>query len=98
MVVSVFCKARFLEGEQNRQDSGPLGYGLGDLFGDSDQSLVGFGRAVSDCGLTASIHDVVVKSSFLSINIAFCVFILDFERCNVAFEIWSLDDTNLFVI
>ncbi|KAF3327330.1 acetyltransferase NSI [Carex littledalei] len=63
VVVSVFCKARFLEGGQERQDSGPLGYGLGDLFGDSDQSLVGFGRAVSDCGLTASIHDVVVIPS-----------------------------------
>lgn len=67
VVVSVFCKARFLEGEQERQDSGALGYGLGDLFGDSDQRLVGFGRAVSDCGLTASIHDVVVKSSILSV-------------------------------
>ncbi|KAJ4786966.1 Acyl-CoA N-acyltransferases (NAT) superfamily protein [Rhynchospora pubera] len=60
VVVSVLCKARFLEGEKEK---GVLEYGFEDLFGDSDQRLVGFGRAVSDCGLTASIHDVVVIPS-----------------------------------
>jgi hypothetical protein len=64
VIVSVFCKARFLDGEQERDEPGLLGHGLGDFFGGSDQTLVGFGRAVSDCGLTASIHDVVVKRSF----------------------------------
>lgn len=33
----------------------------------SDGKLVGFGRAVSDEGLTASIHDVVVCASLFNV-------------------------------
>lgn len=61
IVVSVFCGARFLihveerEGERQRV----LGLDLG-LERQGERRLVGFGRAVSDLGLTASVHDVVV--------------------------------------
>ncbi|KAJ3680969.1 hypothetical protein LUZ60_015458 [Juncus effusus] len=54
VVVSVWCKKKYLEG------GGDVGFGFGDVFGVRDERLVGFGRAVSDGGLTASIHDVVV--------------------------------------
>uniref|UniRef100_A0A0D9WIN7 N-acetyltransferase domain-containing protein n=1 Tax=Leersia perrieri TaxID=77586 RepID=A0A0D9WIN7_9ORYZ len=72
LVVSVFCSARFLEdgdgdgggdgdgdGDGRRLMGLGLGLGLG-LGQREDQRLVGFGRAVSDIGLTASVHDVVV--------------------------------------
>ncbi|XP_047048778.1 acetyltransferase NSI-like [Lolium rigidum] len=66
LVVSVFCGARFLEledggGADDRRFLGlELGLGLGRR---GEQRLVGFGRAVSDVGLTASVHDVVVHPS-----------------------------------
>ncbi|CAB78998.1 hypothetical protein [Arabidopsis thaliana] len=53
-------------GRQNKDDSF-----LGDLFQNavpltpSNGQLVGFGRAYSDYGLTASIHDLMVRSSFI---------------------------------
>ncbi|CAL1382035.1 unnamed protein product [Linum trigynum] len=34
------------------------------MISPSNGQLVGFGRAVSDSGLTASIHDVVVKFNY----------------------------------
>lgn len=65
IVVSVFCRTRFLAGDDSDEISA---YGFRDLFErsppESDRKLVGFGRAVSDGGLTASIHDVVVRKSW----------------------------------
>nr|CAB3463478.1 unnamed protein product [Digitaria exilis] len=70
VVVSVFCGARFLagaggggeEGEGDEQRFLGLGLDLG-LGRQGERQLVGFGRAVSDVGLTASVHDVVVHPS-----------------------------------
>ncbi|CAM0950443.1 unnamed protein product [Alopecurus aequalis] len=63
LVVSVFCGARFLEdddgGDERRFLGLELDLGLGRR---GEQRLVGFGRAVSDMGLTASVHDVVHPS------------------------------------
>lgn len=63
VVVSVFCRPKYLvENDKNEI----LTAGIADFFEralpvpESDSRLVGFGRAVSDGGLTASIHDVVV--------------------------------------
>ena len=59
VIVSVFCKPHHANG-------GGGGFGVADLLESvtpvtpSDGELVGFGRAVSDCGLTASIYDVMV--------------------------------------
>ncbi|CAL4896314.1 unnamed protein product [Urochloa decumbens] len=65
IVVSVFCGARYLtdagEGEEEQRFLG-LGLDLG-LRRQEERRLVGFGRAVSDLGLTASVHDVVVHPS-----------------------------------
>jgi hypothetical protein len=47
------------EGEGEEQRFLGLGLDLG-LGRQGEQRLVGFGRAVSDLGLTASVHDVVV--------------------------------------
>ncbi|KAL6624499.1 hypothetical protein ACP70R_031820 [Stipagrostis hirtigluma subsp. patula] len=62
VVVSVFCGARFLaEGAEGQRFLGlDLDLGLGRQ---GERRLVGFGRAVSDVGLTASVHDVVVHPS-----------------------------------
>jgi hypothetical protein len=65
LVVSVFCGARFLEEDDDRRFLGlELDLGLGRR---GEQRLVGFGRAVSDVGLTASVHDIVVifSSSYI---------------------------------
>ncbi|KAF2931643.1 GCN5-related N-acetyltransferase 3, chloroplastic isoform X2 [Oryza sativa Japonica Group] len=66
LVVSVFCSARFLDDGDGGVDGDGrrrlLGLGLG-LGRREDRRLVGFGRAVSDVGLTASVHDVVVHPS-----------------------------------
>nr|CAB3459789.1 unnamed protein product [Digitaria exilis] len=72
VVVSVFCGARLLagsggggeEGEGEEQRFLGLGLDLG-LGRQGERQLVGFGRAVSDVGLTASVHDVVVIFSLL---------------------------------
>ncbi|KAH7654123.1 Glucosamine-phosphate N-acetyltransferase protein [Dioscorea alata] len=70
IVVSVFCRTRFLAGDDS-DDISALGFR--DLFErpppESDRKLVGFGRAVSDSGLTASIHDVVVIPSLQRLGI-----------------------------
>ncbi|XP_023156042.1 uncharacterized protein [Zea mays] len=61
VVVSVFCGARFFTHDREREGEGQrfLGLEIGlDLQG--ERRLVGFGRAVSDLGLTASVHDIVV--------------------------------------
>lgn len=71
LVVSVFCAARFLEDEVEGDGEGREGgrrflgidMDLGRLGRREEQRLVGFGRAVSDVGLTASVHDVVVHPS-----------------------------------
>lgn len=72
IVVSAFCRSRFLPSsgavveERLRQDETSVALGFEHFFGSSfmapgpDHHLIGFGRAVSDGGLTASIHDVVV--------------------------------------
>ncbi|XP_062180982.1 GCN5-related N-acetyltransferase 3, chloroplastic isoform X2 [Phragmites australis] len=62
IVVSVFCSARSLAnaGEGHRFLGLGLDLELGRL---GERRLVGFGRAVSDVGLTASVHDVVVHPS-----------------------------------
>ncbi|KAG0463693.1 hypothetical protein HPP92_019762 [Vanilla planifolia] len=76
IVVSVFCRSRFLPSAAAAADvSGKVCTGEVTDFGlveflekaartpSPDHHLVGFGRAVSDGGLTASIHDVVVMPS-----------------------------------
>uniref|UniRef100_A0ACD5Y4L8 Uncharacterized protein n=1 Tax=Avena sativa TaxID=4498 RepID=A0ACD5Y4L8_AVESA len=61
LVVSVFCGARFLEEDDGGDDRRFLGLELDLGIGrQREQRLVGFGRAVSDVGLTASVHDIVV--------------------------------------
>jgi hypothetical protein len=67
IVVSVFCSARFLVDEGGGEGQRFLGLGLDlGLARQEERRLVGFGRAVSDLGLTASVHDVVVISVSLS--------------------------------
>ncbi|KAG0517454.1 hypothetical protein BDA96_09G090800 [Sorghum bicolor] len=60
IVVSVFCGARFLTDDREGEGEGQrfLGLELG-LERQGERRLVGFGRAVSDLGLTASVHDIV---------------------------------------
>ncbi|TVU16906.1 hypothetical protein EJB05_32909, partial [Eragrostis curvula] len=58
VVVSIFCNARLLDDAGDGQRF--LGLGLDLALGQrGERRLVGFGRAVSDVGLTASVHDVV---------------------------------------
>ncbi|CAF2148706.1 uncharacterized N-acetyltransferase ycf52 [Brassica napus] len=81
VVVSVFCKPHHtalveddeqesLSSKQNKDESS-----LGDMFQDvlpltpSNGQLVGFGRAYSDYGLTASIHDLMVLPSLQRMGI-----------------------------
>uniref|UniRef100_N1QQJ6 Putative N-acetyltransferase ycf52-like protein n=1 Tax=Aegilops tauschii TaxID=37682 RepID=N1QQJ6_AEGTA len=64
LVVSVFCGTRFLEEDDGGDDRRFMGLELDLGLGRrGEQRLVGFGRAVSDVGLTASVHDVVVHPS-----------------------------------
>ncbi|KAJ1262484.1 hypothetical protein BS78_09G111300 [Paspalum vaginatum] len=68
IVVSAFCGARFLTDDSDGEGDGQrlLGLGLNLALGlgrQEEQRLVGFGRAVSDLGLTASVHDIVVHPS-----------------------------------
>ncbi|XP_062180981.1 GCN5-related N-acetyltransferase 3, chloroplastic isoform X1 [Phragmites australis] len=69
IVVSVFCSARSLAnaGEGHRFLGLGLDLELGRL---GERRLVGFGRAVSDVGLTASVHDVVVIFSLVVVKLA----------------------------
>ncbi|XP_065870693.1 GCN5-related N-acetyltransferase 3, chloroplastic [Euphorbia lathyris] len=75
ILVSVFCNLRDVvvndKEREVREGDGPL-MGLGDvlrtfmplpLVSPADAQLVGFGRAVSDLGLTAAIYDVMVTPS-----------------------------------
>ncbi|XP_073100565.1 GCN5-related N-acetyltransferase 3, chloroplastic-like isoform X2 [Elaeis guineensis] len=68
VVVSVFCRPKYLVEDDKNEI---LRAGIANFFEralpvpESDSRLVGFGRAVSDGGLTASIHDIVlVRDSF----------------------------------
>ncbi|XP_020589884.1 uncharacterized protein LOC110031154 isoform X3 [Phalaenopsis equestris] len=73
ILVSVFCRAMFLPSTgaaiEERSDETSAALGFEHFFERSfwapgpDHHLIGFGRAVSDGGLTASIHDVVVIPS-----------------------------------
>lgn len=66
LVVSVFCGTRFLEDDDEGDDRRFMGLELDLGLGRrGEQRLVGFGRAVSDVGLTASVHDIVVIFSSL---------------------------------
>lgn len=67
VVVSVFCEPRDLPFEGDGIEGGQRAASFGDLVrrvvpavNPYNGQLVGFGRAVSDIGLTASIHDVMV--------------------------------------
>ncbi|PKU65155.1 uncharacterized protein LOC110113561 isoform X1 [Dendrobium catenatum] len=73
ILVSVFCRARFLPSTATAVDDGSdetsVALGFENFFESNfwapgpEHHLIGFGRAVSDIGLTASIHDVVVMPS-----------------------------------
>ncbi|KAJ4978991.1 hypothetical protein NE237_009771 [Protea cynaroides] len=77
VVVSVFCKPQFSTGDgpKDEMTSSKSRFAPGELFEraipvtESNGQLVGFGRAVSDCGLTASIYDVVVIPSLQGVGI-----------------------------
>ncbi|OVA02206.1 GNAT domain [Macleaya cordata] len=78
VVVSVFCKPVSISYENCPKDEPIIQkseLGFGELFEraipvtESNGTLVGFGRAVSDNGLTASIHDVVVLPSLRGLGI-----------------------------
>ncbi|ONK78328.1 uncharacterized protein A4U43_C02F17390 [Asparagus officinalis] len=75
VVVSVFCREKFLKGDESPIEGYSTGFGFKEVYErmvsvpDSDHQLVGFGRAVSDGGLTASIHDVVVMPSMRRLGI-----------------------------
>ncbi|XP_010244591.1 PREDICTED: uncharacterized N-acetyltransferase ycf52 isoform X2 [Nelumbo nucifera] len=77
VVVSVFCKPEFSYGDPPTDGSTirRLGFVFGQLFEratpvtESNGRLVGFGRAVSDNGLTASIYDVMVVPSLRGLGI-----------------------------
>ncbi|KAF8365174.1 hypothetical protein HHK36_032817 [Tetracentron sinense] len=71
VIVSVFCKPHFSSGHRSKDETtiSKSEFGFGELFEralpvtESNGQLVGFGRAVSDNGLTASIYDVMTCSS-----------------------------------
>ncbi|XP_048232145.1 uncharacterized protein LOC8276639 isoform X2 [Ricinus communis] len=74
VLVSVFCNLEDLEPQEEALSL----MGLGDflrkvtpfpLLSPSNSQLVGFGRAVSDLGMTASIHDVMVIPSLRGMGI-----------------------------
>ncbi|KAI3991278.1 hypothetical protein MKX01_034597 [Papaver californicum] len=71
VIVSVFCKPVSISNEDCPKEDG----WFGELFqkaipvNESNGRLVGFGRAVSDNGLTASIHDVMVLPSLQRLGI-----------------------------
>ncbi|MQL78386.1 hypothetical protein Taro_010823 [Colocasia esculenta] len=74
VVVSVFCRSRILR-EDRGQGRMPALLGLEELFERAapvpgeDLQLVGFGRAVTDGGMTASIYDVAVIPSLQRLGI-----------------------------
>ncbi|EOY20226.1 hypothetical protein QUC31_005753 [Theobroma cacao] len=82
VIVSVFCKPQHVDVTntakqiQNQENQKQMSKGfVGDLMESvmpvtpSDAKLVGFGRAVSDLGLTASIYDVMVSPSLQGMGI-----------------------------
>ncbi|KAJ1400553.1 GNAT domain [Sesbania bispinosa] len=71
LLVSVFCKPHHLDAFANSSSSNSI-MAMADFFTPitpSRDQLVGFGRAVSDCGLTASIYDVMVNPSLRRMGI-----------------------------
>nr|XP_027190552.1 uncharacterized protein LOC101498757 [Cicer arietinum] len=67
VLVSVFCKPHHRDGLKPKSSSSVV-----DFFtpvSPYSDLLVGFGRAVSDCGLTASIYDVMVIPSLRRMGI-----------------------------
>ncbi|XP_020521820.1 uncharacterized protein LOC18432433 isoform X2 [Amborella trichopoda] len=70
VLVSVFVKnSNFLDEIENPNFSERFWFGGGFPFWGWNGRLVGFGRAVSDVGLTASIHDVAVFPSLQGLGI-----------------------------
>ncbi|XP_058110788.1 GCN5-related N-acetyltransferase 3, chloroplastic isoform X1 [Magnolia sinica] len=71
VVVSVFCREEFCEGGGGKEDLGFGGLLMERAVPVSEKNgrLVGFGRAVSDGGLTAAIYDVVVIPSLQRLGI-----------------------------
>ncbi|KAF6138915.1 hypothetical protein GIB67_025644 [Kingdonia uniflora] len=72
VVVSVFCKPSCCEREKGENETFSFGRELMERVvpvSESNGELVGFGRAVSDNGLTASIHDIVVLPSLQGLGI-----------------------------
>ncbi|OAY38305.1 uncharacterized protein LOC110623882 isoform X2 [Manihot esculenta] len=80
VLVSVFCNLQDASVDDNQPEEHPLAsplMGLRDLLrtlplpavSPSNSQLVGFGRAVSDFGLTASIYDVMVVPSLRRMGI-----------------------------
>ncbi|KAJ1387504.1 GNAT domain [Sesbania bispinosa] len=73
LLVSVFCKPHHLDAFANSSSSNSImAMAMADFFTPltpSRDQLVGFGRAVSDCGLTASIYDVMVNPSLQRMGI-----------------------------
>ncbi|KAJ4960651.1 hypothetical protein NE237_020561 [Protea cynaroides] len=76
IVVSVFCKPHFCSGDGPNDEitSNKSRFMPGELFErailvtESNGKLVGFGHAVSDCGLTTSIYDVMNCYSLLQVH------------------------------
>lgn len=75
-VVSVFCKpARYAESSVRKPES--LLQRVVEPLSPYNGELVGFGRAVSDMALTASIYDVmVIDNCWLSFKYGYCVIML----------------------
>ncbi|RZC77914.1 hypothetical protein C5167_002434 [Papaver somniferum] len=79
VTVSVFCKPLSISNEDCPKEEGLMTQkselGFGELFqkaipvNEYNGRLVGFGRVVSDNGLTASIHDVMVLPSLRGLGI-----------------------------
>ncbi|XP_054788866.1 uncharacterized protein LOC129294478 isoform X2 [Prosopis cineraria] len=81
VLVSVFCKPHHIVDEDrggdstSSADSSKMIMGVADFLQSMtpvstfDGQLVGFGRAISDCGLTASIYDVMVIPSLRRLGI-----------------------------
>ncbi|WCJ39216.1 Acyl-CoA N-acyltransferases (NAT) superfamily protein [Euphorbia peplus] len=69
ILVSVFCNLRDRDGEGGERGLGDLVRTMMPMVSPSDGELVGFGRAVSDFGLTAAIYDVMVIPSLQRMGI-----------------------------
>ncbi|XP_062092287.1 GCN5-related N-acetyltransferase 3, chloroplastic [Humulus lupulus] len=73
-VVSVFCKSQDIVSVSASEDSSSMGIGdflqtVMEPVTPQNGELIGFGRAVSDMGLTASIYDVMVAPPLRGLGI-----------------------------